>query len=121
MRQEIAEGLYTMAEAKELYGRHSQLKKLVEQEGKRLVFGTHGLELKTKPVNERSHEGVSKDLLGQAEAAVLKAGKATPGRIQKELSVGYNLACTLLEALEDKGVVSSPDDAGNRQILKEAA
>lgn len=52
MRQEISEGLYTMAEAKELYFKHRQLQEIVNGEGKRIVFGTHGLELKTKPQKE---------------------------------------------------------------------
>lgn len=67
-----------------------------------------------EPKEERSFE----DLYDAARVIVIRDGKASTSYIQRKLSIGYNKAAKILEALEEKGVVSAPDHVGKRQILE---
>ena len=57
------------------------------------------------------------ELLKQAAVIVVRDGKASVTYLQRQLQIGYNLAATLMEALEAGGVVSAADAAGKRTIL----
>lgn len=48
---------------------------------------------------------------------VLKLDTVSLGVIQRQFKVGYNHACALIEQMESDGVVSDPDDLGNRDVL----
>jgi S-DNA-T family DNA segregation ATPase FtsK/SpoIIIE len=37
--------------------------------------------------------------------------------VQRRLSIGYNRAATLIERMEEEGVISSANHAGKREIL----
>jgi len=58
------------------------------------------------------------DLYAQAMAVVLRDKRASTSYIQRRLKVGYNKAATLIERLEEEGVISAPNHAGKRTILK---
>ena len=58
------------------------------------------------------------DLYAQAMAIVLGDKRASTSYLQRRLKVGYNKAATLIERLEDEGVISAPNHAGKRTILK---
>lgn len=59
------------------------------------------------------------DLYSQAVAIVLRDKKASTSYIQRRLQIGYNRAATLMERMEEEGVVSSANHAGKREILIE--
>ena len=48
---------------------------------------------------------------------VLKNQKASISLVQRHLSIGYNKAANLLEAMEKAGLVSSMNGRGQREIL----
>jgi S-DNA-T family DNA segregation ATPase FtsK/SpoIIIE len=56
-------------------------------------------------------------LYDQAVAVVLRDSKASTSYIQRRLSIGYNRAATLIERMEDEGVISAANHAGKREIL----
>jgi len=57
------------------------------------------------------------DLYDRAVAIVLRDKKCSTSYIQRRLSVGYNKAASLVERMEQEGVVSAPNHAGKRTIL----
>jgi S-DNA-T family DNA segregation ATPase FtsK/SpoIIIE len=56
-------------------------------------------------------------LYDQAVEIVLKNRKASISLVQRHLSIGYNKAANLLEAMEKAGLVSSMNTRGQRDIL----
>lgn len=58
------------------------------------------------------------DLYAQAMQIVLTDKRASTSYLQRRLKVGYNKAATLIERLEEDGVISGPNHAGKREILK---
>jgi S-DNA-T family DNA segregation ATPase FtsK/SpoIIIE len=56
-------------------------------------------------------------LYDRAVAIVLRDRKCSTSYIQRRLSVGYNKAASLVEQMEDEGVVSPANHAGKREIL----
>jgi len=59
----------------------------------------------------------SGDLYDRAVAIVLRDRKCSTSYIQRRLSVGYNKAASLVERMEDEGVVGTPNHSGKRTIL----
>ncbi len=64
-----------------------------------------------------SKEAKSNDLYEQAKEIVIRDKKPTISYIQRRLGIGYNKAATLIERMENDGVVSAPDASGKRHIL----
>ncbi|MEP3601785.1 MAG: DNA translocase FtsK [Stappiaceae bacterium] len=62
-----------------------------------------------------SDEGAS--LYDKAVAIVLRDRKASTSYIQRRLSIGYNRAASLIERMENEGVISPANHAGKREIL----
>jgi S-DNA-T family DNA segregation ATPase FtsK/SpoIIIE len=56
-------------------------------------------------------------LYDKAVAIVLRDRKASTSYIQRRLQIGYNRAATLIERMEEEGVVSPANHAGKRDIL----
>jgi len=56
-------------------------------------------------------------LYDKAVAIVLRDRKASTSYVQRRLQIGYNRAATLIEKMEDEGVISPPNNAGKREIL----
>ncbi len=56
-------------------------------------------------------------LYDQAVAVVMRDRKASTSYIQRRLQIGYNRAATLIERMEDEGVISSANHAGKREVL----
>ncbi len=57
------------------------------------------------------------DLYQQAVAIVKRDRKASTSYIQRRLQIGYNRAASLMERLEEEGIVGQPNHAGKREIL----
>ncbi|MEM6535305.1 MAG: DNA translocase FtsK 4TM domain-containing protein [Pseudomonadota bacterium] len=58
------------------------------------------------------------NLYAQAMAIVIRDKRASTSYIQRRLKIGYNKAATLIERLEEEGVISAPNHAGKREILQ---
>ena len=52
-----------------------------------------------------------------AVAVVLRDGKASTSYIQRRLGIGYNRAASLIERMEEEGVIGPANHAGKREIL----
>ncbi|HEY8332308.1 MAG TPA: DNA translocase FtsK 4TM domain-containing protein [Tardiphaga sp.] len=63
--------------------------------------------------------GGAGDLFSQAVAIVKRDRKASTSYIQRRLQIGYNKAASLMERMENEGIVGQPNHAGKREILIE--
>ena len=59
----------------------------------------------------------SGDLYDRAVAIVLRDRKCSTSYVQRRLSVGYNKAASLVERMEEEGIVSAANHSGKRTIL----
>ncbi|MEP1145085.1 MAG: DNA translocase FtsK 4TM domain-containing protein [Henriciella sp.] len=59
------------------------------------------------------------DLYAQAMVIVMRDKRASTSYLQRRLKVGYNKAATMIERLEEEGVISAPNHAGKRTILRQ--
>jgi S-DNA-T family DNA segregation ATPase FtsK/SpoIIIE len=57
------------------------------------------------------------DLYSQAVAVVKRDRKASTSYIQRRLQIGYNRAASLMERMEQEGIIGQPNHAGKREIL----
>jgi len=57
------------------------------------------------------------DLYSQAVAIVKRDRKASTSYIQRRLQIGYNRAASIMERMEQEGIVGQPNHAGKREIL----
>ncbi len=62
-------------------------------------------------------EGESNELYDKAVAIVLRDRKASTSYIQRRLGIGYNRAASIIEKMEQEGVVGAANHAGKREIL----
>ncbi len=58
-----------------------------------------------------------KDLYKQAIMIIKRDKKSSISYIQRQLRIGYNKAANIIEELERRGVLSSPNNTGKREIL----
>jgi S-DNA-T family DNA segregation ATPase FtsK/SpoIIIE len=65
--------------------------------------------------------GDANDLYDRAVAIVTRDGKASTSYIQRRLQIGYNRAASIMERMENEGVVGPANHAGKREILAHAA
>ncbi|MFM8454364.1 MAG: DNA translocase FtsK 4TM domain-containing protein, partial [Gammaproteobacteria bacterium] len=59
-------------------------------------------------------------LYQEALAIVLESRKASASYLQRRLKIGYNRAARLIEALEERNIVSTVQSNGNREVLAHA-
>ncbi|MGD0023846.1 MAG: DNA translocase FtsK, partial [Xanthobacteraceae bacterium] len=59
------------------------------------------------------------DLYQQAVQVVMRDRKASTSYIQRRLQIGYNRAASLMERMEEEGIVGQASNAGKREILVE--
>jgi len=62
-------------------------------------------------------EGSGDDLYDRAVAVVTRDKKASTSYVQRRLQIGYNRAASLIERMEQEGVVSPANHAGKRDVL----
>jgi S-DNA-T family DNA segregation ATPase FtsK/SpoIIIE len=68
--------------------------------------------------SEGGEEGeTGNNLYDQAVAVVTRDRKASTSYIQRRLQIGYNRAASLMERMEQEGVVGAANHAGKREIL----
>jgi len=56
-------------------------------------------------------------LYEQAKLIVFQDNKSSISYIQRRLKIGYNRAATIIEQLEQTGILSAPNTKGNREII----
>jgi S-DNA-T family DNA segregation ATPase FtsK/SpoIIIE len=61
----------------------------------------------------------SDDPYEQAVQVVLRDKKASTSYIQRRLQIGYNRAASIMERMENEGIVGPANHAGKREILVE--
>jgi len=61
--------------------------------------------------------GSGDELYDKAVNVVLADKKASTSYIQRRLSIGYNRAATLIERMEQEGIISPANHAGKREVL----
>jgi S-DNA-T family DNA segregation ATPase FtsK/SpoIIIE len=61
--------------------------------------------------------GEANDLFSQAVQIVKRDRKASTSYIQRRLQIGYNRAASLMERMEEEGIVGAANHAGKREIL----
>jgi len=61
--------------------------------------------------------GSGDDLFDQAVAVVARDRKASTSYIQRRLQIGYNRAATLIERMEDEGMIGPAGHGGKREIF----
>jgi DNA segregation ATPase FtsK/SpoIIIE, S-DNA-T family len=57
------------------------------------------------------------DLYDQAVAVVLRDRKVSTSYVQRRLGIGYNRAASLIERMENEGLIGAANHAGKREIL----
>lgn len=60
---------------------------------------------------------VDEDMFREAVRLVISDGKASTSTLQRRLRIGYGRAANIMDALEDKGVVSPQDGQRAREVL----
>lgn len=61
--------------------------------------------------------GSDEDLYAQAVAIVQNDKKASTSYIQRKLRIGYNRAASLIDKMEEEGIISAADHVGRREVL----
>ncbi len=84
----------------------------VQMLGNGTMVGATGL-----PEAAGSDDPENDPLYDQAVQIVTETRKASISYVQRRLSVGYNRAANLVEAMERSGVLSAADERGNRTVL----
>ncbi len=64
-----------------------------------------------------SHFEESQDPYDQAVAVILRDRKVSTSYIQRRLGIGYNRAASIVERMEEEGLISPANHAGKREIL----
>jgi S-DNA-T family DNA segregation ATPase FtsK/SpoIIIE len=70
--------------------------------------------------NDENFDNLSEEdeiLVSKAIDLIKSTNKASTSFLQRNFQVGYNKAARIMEALEQRGVVSQPNHAGKRDIL----
>lgn len=65
----------------------------------------------------KGSEGKKNDIFDDAVEIVLRDQKASISYLQRRLSIGYNRAATLIERMEEEGIISASGAGGKREIL----
>ncbi len=59
----------------------------------------------------------SQDIYSKAVAIVRRDNRVSISYIQRQLRIGYNKAATLVEQMEQEGIVTAPSTSGKREII----
>lgn len=63
--------------------------------------------------------GSDEDLYRKAVMIVRRDKKPSISYVQRQLRIGYNRAATLIEKMEEEGVVTAPSISGKREVIEE--
>ncbi len=74
-------------------------------------------ELEAEVIPAASGGDKNEALYDEAIAIVLRDKKASTSYIQRRLSIGYNKAASIIDRMQDEGLISQADHVGRREIL----
>jgi S-DNA-T family DNA segregation ATPase FtsK/SpoIIIE len=63
--------------------------------------------------------GSDNDLYDKAVAIVRRDKKASISYVQRQLRLGYNRAATLIEKMEQEGIITTPNISGKREVVED--
>jgi len=70
--------------------------------------------------SEINNESDSEDaLFNQAVSIVTKDKRVSISYVQRKLQIGYNRAARIIEEMEERGIVSAPNNQGKRELLND--
>ncbi|MDP3301681.1 MAG: DNA translocase FtsK [Sulfuricurvum sp.] len=69
--------------------------------------------------SERGSEKPLDELYDEAKNIILTEQKTSISYLQRRLQIGYNRSASLIEQLEQNGILSAPNSKGNREIIIE--
>jgi len=81
------------------------------------VLAGKGNQNQPSSANESVKVSADADLYTQAVAIVRRDNKASISYVQRQLRIGYNRAATLIEKMEEQGVVTAPSVSGKREVI----
>jgi DNA segregation ATPase FtsK/SpoIIIE-like protein len=85
-----------------------------------LFFAWKDVEIKVEPAGRRAGaEPETGSLVEAAKKIILHTGRATVGMLQRRLKIDQRAAATLMDILEEKGIVGPPNGSESRLILLE--
>jgi len=70
--------------------------------------------------NEENYDNLSEEdeaMITKSIDLIKTTNKASTSFLQRNFQIGYNKAARIMEALEQRGVVSEPNHSGKREIL----
>ena len=70
--------------------------------------------------NDENFDSLSEEdeeLISKSIDLIKNTNKASTSFLQRNFQIGYNKAARVMEALEQRGVVSQPNHSGKREIL----
>jgi S-DNA-T family DNA segregation ATPase FtsK/SpoIIIE len=73
------------------------------------------------PTEEDEEDTELDEVYEEAVRIVVESGKASTSLLQRRLRLGYGRAARLIDMMEKDGVVSAPDGARPREVLKKPA
>ena len=73
--------------------------------------------IKNNDENFDSLSDEDEELINKSIDLIKSSNKASTSYLQRNFQIGYNKAARIMEALEQRGVVSPPNHAGKREIL----
>ena len=73
--------------------------------------------IKNNDENFDSLSDEDEELISKSINLIKSSNKASTSYLQRNFQIGYNKAARIMEALEQRGVVSTPNHAGKRDIL----
>ena len=73
--------------------------------------------IKNDNENFDSLSNEDEELINKSIDLIKSSSKASTSYLQRNFQIGYNKAARIMEALEQRGVVSPPNHAGKREIL----
>ncbi len=73
--------------------------------------------IKNNDENFDSLSDEDEELISKSINLIKSSNKASTSYLQRNFQIGYNKAARIMEALEQRGVVSAPNHAGKREIL----
>ena len=66
-----------------------------------------------------SSSGGDGDIYQKAVMIVRRDKKSSISYVQRQLRIGYNRAATLIERMEEEGVITPPNNSGKREVIEE--
>tara|TARA_A100001011_G_scaffold99627_1_gene105044 strand:- start:37160 stop:39394 length:2235 start_codon:yes stop_codon:yes gene_type:complete len=105
------------------YVSENEVDKVVSFIKKQSMFDNKNeISLKESGINKEIGDDLVSDnndeLYGKAVEIVIKQQKVSTSYIQRYLQIGYNRAARIVEKMEEDGIISEPNNAGKRHVLK---